>query len=211
MSSTLEVYGDPEVHPQEETYWGHVNPIGPRACYDEGKRVAETLSYAYASQDKVQVRIARIFNTFGPRMNENDGRVVSNFIMQALKGQDLTVYGDGHQTRSFQYVHDLVDGLIALMNSNYTQPVNLGNPEEFTIREFAEMIRDEVNPSAKITHLPATTDDPQKRRPSIERAKTQLGWQPRFPVRQGIHETVEYFKRYLKENCADGKECLAVD
>jgi len=181
LTSTSEVYGDPEVHPQEETYWGHVNPIGPRACYDEGKRVAETLSYAYSKQDRVQVRVARIFNTFGPRMNENDGRVVSNFIMQALKGKNLTVYGNGAQTRSFQYVHDLVDGLIALMNSNYTEPVNLGNPEEFTILQFAEMIRDEVNPSAQIVHLPATTDDPQKRRPSIQRAKKRIGMGTSYP------------------------------
>lgn len=195
----VEVYGDPEIHPQNEEYWGHVNPIGPRACYDEGKRVAETLTYAYAQQDRVKVRVARIFNTFGPRMNEEDGRVVSNFIMQALKGNDITVYGDGKQTRSFQYVHDLVDGLIALMASNYTQPVNLGNPEEYTIREFAEVIQKEINPNAKIIHLPATQDDPQKRRPDITRAKTQINWEPKFPVEQGIKETVEFFRRYLKD------------
>ena len=199
----IEVYGDPEVHPQSEEYWGHVNPIGPRACYDEGKRVAETLTYAYAQQDRVQVRVARIFNTFGPRMNEEDGRVVSNFIMQALKGDDITVYGDGKQTRSFQYVHDLVDGLIALMAGNFSQPVNLGNPEEYTIREFAEVIRKEINPNAKIVHLPATTDDPQKRRPDITRAQTQISWEPRFPVEQGIKETVEYFRRYLKDEHAE--------
>lgn len=167
--------------------------------------MAETLTYAYANQDNMQVRVARIFNTFGPRMNENDGRVVSNFIMQALKGDDLTVYGDGAQTRSFQYVHDLVDGLIALMAGNHTQPVNLGNPEEYTIREFAEMIRDAVNPKAKIVHLPATTDDPRKRRPDITRAQTQLQWEPRFPVRQGIAETVDYFRRYIDEQAGAGK------
>lgn len=207
LTSTSEVYGDPEEHPQKESYWGHVNPIGPRACYDEGKRVAETLTYAYCKQDDVQVRVARIFNTFGPRMNENDGRVVSNFIMQSLKGDDLTVYGEGDQTRSFQYVHDLVDGLIALMASNYSNPVNLGNPDEYTIKNFAEMIRDEVNKETKITHLPATTDDPQKRRPDISVAKQQLDWEPRFPVKQGIRETVEYFRKYIAENCKDDKSC----
>ncbi|KAJ3330061.1 UDP-glucuronic acid decarboxylase 1 [Blyttiomyces sp. JEL0837] len=197
LTSTSEVYGDPEEHPQRETYWGHVNPIGPRACYDEGKRVAETLTYAYAKQDRVDVRVARIFNTFGPRMNPEDGRVVSNFIVQALKGEDLTVYGNGTQTRSFQYVHDLVDGLIQLMGSNYTEPVNLGNPEEYTIQQFAEMIRDIVNPDARIINLPATTDDPQRRRPDISRARAHLRWSPRFSVRQGIEETVDYFKKIL--------------
>jgi UDP-glucuronate decarboxylase len=200
LTSTSEVYGDPEEHPQKESYWGHVNPIGPRACYDEGKRVAETLTYAYSKQDHVDVRVARIFNTFGPRMNEEDGRVVSNFIMQALKGDPITIYGSGVQTRSFQYVHDLVDGLIALMESNYTQPVNLGNPEEYTIKQFAEMIQQEVNPNAKITFLNATQDDPQKRRPDITRAQEKLQWQPRFPVRQGIKETVEYFRNYLNQS-----------
>ena len=171
----------------------------PRACYDEGKRVAETLSYAYANQDNVEIRIARIFNTFGPRMNEEDGRVVSNFIMQALEGNPLTVYGNGDQTRSFQYVHDLVDGLIALMASNYTQPVNLGNPDEYTILKFAEMIQKEVNPDAKIVHKDATEDDPKKRKPNIERAKKEILWEPRIPVQQGIAETVEYFRRYIEE------------
>ncbi|CAB4419902.1 unnamed protein product [Rhizophagus irregularis] len=184
LTSTSEVYGDPEEHPQAETYWGHVNPIGPRACYDEGKRVAETLTYAYMHQDSVDVRVARIFNTFGPRMNENDGRVVSNFIMQALKGEELTIYGDGLQTRSFQYVHDLVDGLILLMNKDYMEPINLGNPDEYTIREFAELIRNEVNSSSKIKTLPAPTDDPKKRRPDISRAEQILGWKPRWPVKQ---------------------------
>ncbi|CAG8564675.1 8627_t:CDS:2 [Funneliformis caledonium] len=194
----LEVYGDPEEHPQAETYWGHVNPIGPRACYDEGKRVAETLTYAYMHQDNVDVRVARIFNTFGPRMNENDGRVVSNFIMQALKGEELTIYGDGLQTRSFQYVHDLVDGMILLMNRDYMEPVNLGNPDEYTIREFAELIRSEVNSSCKIKSLPAPTDDPKKRRPDISRAEQILGWKPRWPVKQGIGETVKYFQRQME-------------
>lgn len=182
------------MHPQKETYWGHVNPIGPRACYDEGKRVAETLTYAYEKQGNVKVRVARIFNTFGPRMNQFDGRVVSNFIINALQGSPLEVYGDGKQTRSFQYVHDLVDGLISLMNSDYTRPVNLGNPEEYTIQEFAEVIRDFVNKGAVIKNVPATQDDPKQRRPDISVAKEKLGWEPRFPVRQGIAETVDYFK-----------------
>ncbi|KAG0336281.1 UDP-glucuronic acid decarboxylase 1 [Podila humilis] len=199
LTSTSEVYGDPEEHPQKETYWGHVNPIGPRACYDEGKRVAETLTYSYMHQDEVDVRVARIFNTFGPRMNENDGRVVSNFIMQALRGDELTIYGDGQQTRSFQYIHDLVDGLILLMNKNYREPVNLGNPEEYTIREFAEMIRDEINADVEIMSLPPTEDDPQKRRPDIGRAQKYLGWAPKFSVDQGIRETVQYFKNTMAE------------
>jgi UDP-glucuronate decarboxylase len=172
----------------------------PRACYDEGKRVAETLTYSYALQDKVDVRVARIFNTFGPRMNEEDGRVVSNFIMQALENRDLTIYGDGKQTRSFQYVHDLVDGLIALMEGNYTQPVNLGNPDEYTILDFAETIRSQVNKDAKINMLPATVDDPQRRKPDITRAQTFLGWSPRVPVEQGIAETVAYFKSVIDKS-----------
>ncbi|KAI9331534.1 hypothetical protein DFJ73DRAFT_856964 [Zopfochytrium polystomum] len=192
LASTSEIYGDPEEHPQKETYWGRVNPIGPRACYDEGKRVAETLTYSYAKQDRVDVRVARIFNTFGPRMNPEDGRVVSNFIVQALRGQDLTVYGDGSQTRSFQYVHDLVDGLIQLMASGCTEPVNLGNPDEYTMQAFAHLIRDLVCPDVGIVNLPATTDDPLRRRPDITRAKTVIGWEPRFSVKQGIEETVAY-------------------
>ncbi|KAF9113990.1 UDP-glucuronic acid decarboxylase 1 [Mortierella sp. AM989] len=199
LTSTSEVYGDPEEHPQKETYWGHVNPIGPRACYDEGKRVAETLTYSYMHQDEVDVRVARIFNTFGPRMNENDGRVVSNFIMQALRGDELTIYGDGQQTRSFQYIHDLVDGLILLMNKNYKDPVNLGNPEEYTIREFAEMIRTEINTDVEIMSLPPTEDDPQRRRPDIGRAQKYLSWAPKFSVYQGIRETVQYFKNHKME------------
>lgn len=174
--------------------------IGPRACYDEGKRVAETLTYAYAKQDRVDVRVARIFNTFGPRMNENDGRVVSNFIIQALKGEDLTVYGEGEQTRSFQYVHDLIDGLIQLMNGPCSDPINLGNPDEYTILEFAEMIRDSVNRDVRIIKLPSTTDDPQRRRPDIGRAQHYLGWNPKFSVTQGIQETVEYFRKVVRDN-----------
>lgn len=210
ITSTSEVYGDPEEHPQREDYWGHVNCIGPRACYDEGKRVAETLTYGYMRQDGVDVRVARIFNTFGPRMNPYDGRVVSNFIIQALKGEDMTVYGDGKQTRSFQYVHDLVDGLILLMNGEETRPVNIGNGDEFTILEFAEAVRDIVekvqkeqgNPLAKrvnIVHKDMPTDDPQRRRPDTSRAKESLKWQPQFNVRQGVEEMVRYYASRMAE------------
>lgn len=210
ITSTSEVYGDPEEHPQREDYWGHVNCIGPRACYDEGKRVAETLTYGYMRQDGVDVRVARIFNTFGPRMNPYDGRVVSNFIIQALKGEDMTVYGDGKQTRSFQYIHDLVDGLILLMNSDETRPVNIGNGDEFTILEFAEAVRDIVeevqkeqgNPLAKrvnIIHKEIPIDDPQRRRPDTTRAKETLQWQPQWSVRQGVREMVLYYSRALAE------------
>lgn len=194
LASTSEIYGSPEQHPQTEEYWGHVNPIGPRACYDEGKRVAEALTYSYARQDGVDVRVARIFNTFGPRMNWNDGRVVSNFVLQALRGEALTIYGDGRATRSFQYVHDLVDGLIALMASDCCEPVNLGNPQEFTIAEFAEIVIGlvkEVVPGtlSAVEYLPAVTDDPQRRRPDITRAKERIGWEPRFSVIDGVRET----------------------
>ncbi|KAI0052587.1 NAD(P)-binding protein [Auriscalpium vulgare] len=210
LTSTSEVYGDPEVHPQPEDYWGHVNPIGPRACYDEGKRVAETLTYGFANQDNVDVRVARIFNTYGPRMNPYDGRVVSNFIVQALRGQDLTVYGDGSQTRSFQYIHDLVDGLIALMNSGETRPVNIGNGDEFTILEFAELVRDivekvqqedgvAVGRRVQIIHEGLPKDDPQKRRPDTTRAKATLDWQPRWTVRMGLEEMVRYYKAKMAE------------
>ncbi|XP_061167667.1 UDP-glucuronic acid decarboxylase 1-like [Saccostrea echinata] len=198
LASTSEVYGDPEVHPQPEEYWGHVNPIGPRACYDEGKRVAETMCYAYAKQDGVQVRVARIFNTFGPRMHMNDGRVVSNFILQALQGQNITVYGSGKQTRSFQYVSDLVDGLIKLMNSNYSQPINLGNPEEHTIVDFATIIKDLVGGSSQIVYKPAMQDDPRKRKPDITKAKKYLKWSPQVPMIEGIKKTIEYFRNELK-------------
>ena len=216
ITSTSEVYGDPEEHPQREDYWGHVNCIGPRACYDEGKRVAETLTYGYMRQDGVDVRVARIFNTFGPRMNPYDGRVVSNFIIQALKGEDMTVYGDGKQTRSFQYIHDLVDGLILLMNGDDTRPVNIGNGGEFTILEFAEAVRvglvsvasltwqdivEQVqkaagNPLAKrvnIIHKDMPIDDPQRRRPDTTRAKESLGWQPQWSVRQGVSSNLAHF------------------
>ncbi|KAL1753586.1 hypothetical protein FB107DRAFT_292273 [Schizophyllum commune] len=210
ISSTSEVYGDPEVHPQHEDYWGHVNPIGPRACYDEGKRVAETLTYGFHRQDGVDVRVVRIFNTYGPRMNPYDGRVVSNFIVQALKGEDLTVYGDGKQTRSFQYIHDLIDGMIALMNSDETRPVNIGNGDEFTIGEFAELVRDivekvqeedGVKPARRVqvVYKDLPTDDPKQRRPDNTRARQTLDWAPRWTVRMGLEEMVRYYKAKMAE------------
>lgn len=203
LASTSEIYGDPEVHPQPETYWGHVNPIGPRACYDEGKRAAETLSYAYAKREGVNVRIARIFNTYGPRMHMNDGRVVSNFIIEALSNKPVTIYGNGTQTRSFQYVSDLVDGLMALMASNYTKPVNLGNPEEHTIAEFAKIIVAQVGGSSKIVQKDAVIDDPQKRKPMISRAKKELNWEPRVKLHDGLKKTIEYFKGQLEIQAKD--------
>jgi len=197
IASTSEVYGDPEVHPQPETYWGHVNPIGPRACYDEGKRVAETLAYAYEKQSGVEVRVARIFNTYGPRMHANDGRVVSNFVIQALEEKPLTIYGTGDQTRSFQYVSDLVNGLVALMNSDYSQPVNIGNPDEHSIATFATIIRDMVGSNSKIVNLAPVEDDPQRRRPDISLAKKVLNWEPVVPLQRGLKKTVEYFSKEL--------------
>ncbi|KAG5326194.1 UXS1 decarboxylase, partial [Acromyrmex heyeri] len=198
IASTSEVYGDPNEHPQAETYWGHVNPIGPRACYDEGKRVAETLSYAYMRHEGVSVRVARIFNTFGPRMHMNDGRVVSNFIIQALQNESITIYGSGKQTRSFQYVSDLVDGLVALMASNYTLPVNIGNPEEQTIEKFARVIKSLVGATSEIVELAAVEDDPQRRRPDISRAKKYLNWEPKVPLAEGLKKTIVYFAKELQ-------------
>ncbi|CAH0381829.1 unnamed protein product [Bemisia tabaci] len=198
IASTSEIYGDPQKHPQEETYWGYVNPIGPRACYDEGKRVSETLSYAYAKQEQVDVRVARIFNTYGPRMHMNDGRVVSNFILQALQNETLTIYGHGNQTRSFQYVSDLVDGLIALMEANYTQPVNLGNPNEHTIQEFAEIIRHLVGSKNDIKQIKAVEDDPQRRKPDITRANKYLHWKPKVSLEDGLQKTIAYFRDELR-------------
>jgi len=197
IASTSEVYGDPEVHPQPESYWGNVNPIGPRACYDEGKRVAETLAYAYNKQSGVEVRVARIFNTYGPRMHANDGRVVSNFVIQALENKPITIYGSGEQTRSFQYVSDLVQGLVTLMASDYTLPVNIGNPEERSIKTFASLIRDMVGSGSEIVHKPEVEDDPQRRRPDITTAKKELGWQPKVPLEKGLAKTIEYFRREL--------------
>lgn len=198
IASTSEVYGDPTVHPQPETYWGHVNPIGPRACYDEGKRVAETLAYSYAKQENVSVRVARIFNTYGPRMLISDGRVVSNFVMQALQNLTITLYGNGKQTRSFCYISDLVDGLIALMHHNYTLPVNLGNPVEHSIEEFALIIKNLV-PGCRSTlsTSAAVEDDPQRRRPDITVAKTQLNWSPKVSLHEGLQRTIDYFREEL--------------
>uniref|UniRef100_A0A914PUF4 UDP-glucuronate decarboxylase n=1 Tax=Panagrolaimus davidi TaxID=227884 RepID=A0A914PUF4_9BILA len=199
LASTSEIYGDPEIHPQPETYWGHVNTIGPRSCYDEGKRVAESLMMAYQKQEKVEIRIARIFNTFGPKMHMNDGRVVSNFILQALQNQPITIYGEGEQTRSFQYVDDLVDGLISLMNSNTTLPVNLGNPEEYTIKEFAELIKRLVGSNSRIINHPKQEDDPKQRKPDITRAAELLNWKPKISMKEGLKKTIEYFRDELEQ------------
>ncbi|KAJ3163054.1 hypothetical protein HDU86_002223 [Geranomyces michiganensis] len=195
VASSSEVYGDPHEHPQNESYWGHVNPIGPRACYDEGKRISETLSYAFAQSENVDVRVVRIFNTFGPRMSPDDGRVISNFIVQALRGEDLTIYGDGSQTRCFQYVPDLVDGLIAVMEGECSQPINLGNPDECSVRALAEIVRESVKSNSRIVHLPPSTDDPRRRQPDISRAKREVGWQPRFSMQHGLQQTVEFFRQ----------------
>jgi UDP-glucuronate decarboxylase len=194
LASTSEVYGDPEVHPQSEDYRGNVNPIGPRSCYDEGKRVSETLAFDYHRQNKVDIRVARIFNTYGPRMLENDGRVVSNFVVQALKGDSITVYGDGSQTRSFCYVSDLVDGLMRLMNGDCIGPVNLGNPEEYTVLELAQKIQAMVNPSAEIQLKPLPLDDPRRRRPDITLAQQALHWNPTVPLTEGLNRTIEDFR-----------------
>lgn len=194
QASTSEVYGDPQVHPQPETYWGNVNPIGIRSCYDEGKRVAETLMMDYHRQNGVDIRIARIFNTFGPRMAEHDGRVVSNFIVQALRGEDITVYGDGSQTRSFCYVSDLVEGLVRMMSRDgFIGPVNIGNPAETTILEFARRIIALTGSSSKVVFRPLPADDPRQRQPDITLARTMLGWEPRVPLETGLAKTVAYF------------------
>jgi len=200
FTSTSEVYGDPKEHPQKESYWGNVNPIGPRACYDEAKRLGETMMYAYQKQGGVDVRVVRIFNTFGPRMHPNDGRVVSNFIIQALQNQTITIYGNGKQTRSFQFVDDLVRGIHAVMEGNITQPVNLGNPEEFTILEFAELIIELTGSSSELKFLPASKDDPTRRKPDITRARSNLGWEPAISVRQGLVKTIAYFREQLERN-----------
>lgn len=199
LTSTSEIYGDPKVHPQPESYWGNVNTVGPRSCYDEGKRVAETMMYSYKNQNNVEIRVARIFNTFGPRMHPNDGRVVSNFIIQALQNKDLTIYGKGEQTRSFQYVTDLVDGLHALMNGSYDMPVNIGNPDEFTIKDFAKYISDLTGTKSKIVNMPASQDDPGQRRPDISTAKREINWAPKVKVEDGLKKTIDYFQRVLAE------------
>lgn len=196
QASTSEIYGDPEIHPQEESYWGNVNPIGPRSCYDEGKRCAETLCFDYHRQHGVQIKVARIFNTYGPRMHPNDGRVVSNFIMQALRGEDITIYGDGSQTRSFCYVEDLVDGLMGLMNTekSVTGPINLGNPGEFTIKELAELVIEMTGAKSQLVQKPLPQDDPRKRKPDITRARETLGWEPEVKLRDGLEKTIAYFR-----------------
>ena len=199
QASTSEVYGDPSVHPQKEAYWGNVNPIGPRSCYDEGKRVAETLMMDYHNQNKVDIRIARIFNTYGPKMALNDGRVVSNFIVQALKEEELTVYGSGRQTRSFCYVSDLVDGLVKMMNrEEITGPVNLGNPEEYTILELATKIKELTNSKSEIKFAPLPQDDPLQRCPDITLARNKLGWAPTTNLNNGLKSTIDYFKEKIK-------------
>jgi len=200
QASTSEVYGDPKVHPQTEDYWGHVNPIGIRSCYDEGKRCAETLFMDYHLQNQVAIKIIRIFNTYGPNMNPSDGRVVSNFIMQALQGQDITIFGDGLQTRSFQYVDDLVEGMIRMMNSSpdFLGPVNLGNPNEFTMLELAETIIRLTNSKSKLIHMPLPQDDPKQRQPDISLAKAKLnGWEPNIQLEDGLTKTIAYFKTQM--------------
>ena len=194
QASTSEVYGDPAVHPQVESYFGNVNPVGPRACYDEGKRCAETLCIDYATQSSVAVRIPRIFNTYGPRMHPNDGRVVSNFILQALKGEDISIYGDGSQTRSFCYVDDLLDGFIAMMDKDIQGPINLGNPHEITIKMLASMIIEKTKSKSKLIFQPLPQDDPLRRKPDISLAKEKLGWQPKISISEGLDATIDYFK-----------------
>lgn len=200
QASTSEVYGDPAVHPQPENYWGHVNPIGIRACYDEGKRCAETLFFDYYRQHALPIKVARIFNTYGPRMHPNDGRVVSNFIVQALQGNPITIYGDGSQTRSFCYVDDLIQGLSALMETedDFTGPCNLGNPDEFTIRELAETVIEIIGSKSKLTFLDLPSDDPKQRQPDINLARTHLKWQPAIPLREGLIKTIAYFDQLLR-------------
>ena len=199
QASTSEVYGDPEVHPQTEEYWGRVNPVGMRSCYDEGKRCAETLFFDYHRQHNLKIKVARIFNTYGPKMHPNDGRVVSNFIIQALRGEPITVYGDGSQTRSFCYVDDLIEGFVRLMGSTdaFTGPVNLGNPGEFTIKELAETVIDMTNSKSKIDHKPLPSDDPRQRQPDITLAKNELGWEPKILLQDGLRHTIEYFDSLL--------------
>ncbi len=199
QASTSEVYGDPEMHPQTEDYWGRVNPIGPRSCYDEGKRCAETLFFDYHRQHRLEVKVARIFNTYGPRMHPNDGRVVSNFIVQALRGQDITIYGDGQQTRSFCYVDDLIEGLVKLMDTpaDFAGPVNIGNPGEFTMLQLAELVLRLVGGKSKLSFAPLPQDDPRQRRPDISVAQNMLQWQPRVSLEDGLQETIAYFRATL--------------
>lgn len=200
QASTSEVYGDPEVHPQVESYWGHVNPIGARSCYDEGKRAAETLFFDYRRQHDMPIKVMRIFNTYGPRMNADDGRVVSNFIVQALRGEPLTIYGDGSQTRSFCYVDDLIDGMVRLMKTppGFTGPVNIGNPTEFTMRELAEKVLSAANSSSSIQYERLPADDPKQRQPDISLARRELHWDPQVPLVEGLERTIDYFRNDLK-------------
>ena len=202
QTSTSEVYGDPKVHPQTEDYWGHVNPIGMRSCYDEGKRCAETLFVNYNKQNNVRIKIMRIFNTYGPRMHPNDGRVISNFIMQALRNEDITVYGDGSQTRSFCYVDDMIDGMIRLMNASdfLTFPINFGNPVEFTISQLAEQVIKLTDSKSKIIYKTLPQDDPLQRKPSIELAKRKIGWEPKVQLEEGLIKTIDFFKKEILEN-----------
>lgn len=199
QSSTSEVYGDPQVHPQTESYWGHVNPIGERSCYDEGKRAAETLFVNYHKQNNVRIKIIRIFNTYGPRMHPNDGRVVSNFIVQALKGENISIYGDGGQTRSFCYVDDLIEGMVRMMNSreDFTGPVNIGNPGEFTILQLAQKVIELTNSSSKIIYQPLPSDDPMQRKPDITLARKELGWEPHVQLEEGLIKTIDFFKSII--------------
>ena len=198
QASTSEVYGDPQVHPQREDYWGHVNPIGPRACYDEGKRCAETLFFDYHRQSAVDIRVVRIFNTYGPRMHPNDGRVVSNFIVQALRGEPITLYGDGQQTRSFCYVDDLIEGMVRMMNQTQEiGPMNLGNPSEFTIRELAELVLRLTESKSELVFLPLPADDPVRRQPDIAKARAALEWEPTVSLHDGLKETIAYFKKVI--------------
>ncbi len=201
QASTSEVYGDPIVHPQKEDYWGHVNPIGVRSCYDEGKRCAESLFFNYHHQNNVSIKVIRIFNTYGPNMNPNDGRVVSNFIVQALKGEDITIFGDGNQTRSFQYVDDLIEGMMRMMNSrdDFMGPVNIGNPNEFTMLDLAKSVIELTNSKSKLTFLPLPADDPTQRQPNIDLAKKELNnWEPKIQLKEGLVKTIEYFDNLLK-------------
>jgi UDP-glucuronate decarboxylase len=201
QASTSEVYGDPEIHPQKESYWGHVNPIGPRSCYDEGKRCAESLFINYHKQNDVRIKIMRIFNTYGPRMHPNDGRVVSNFVIQALKNEDITIYGDGSQTRSFCYVDDNIRGMISLMNTtdDCIGPINVGNPNEFTIKELAETVIDLTNSKSKLAFSELPADDPLQRKPDISIAKEKLNWEPNIQLREGLQKTIAYFEQLVKE------------
>jgi len=202
QASTSEVYGDPNVHPQAEDYWGHVNPIGPRSCYDEGKRCAEALCFDYLRQHQLQIKVARIFNTYGPRMHPNDGRVVSNFIVQALLGREIAIYGDGSQTRSFCYIDDLIDGLVRMMATpaEITGPMNIGNPSEFSMMDLAKIVTDLTGSRSRIVHHPLPTDDPKRRQPDISRAKNVMRWEPRVPLKDGLVRTIAYFEELLSDD-----------